>query len=53
MKLKKCKVGQLVKHKGLPYLFEIVTINAATVDIRSGSLATYMFVQPKYLKRLL
>lgn len=51
MKLKKCKAGQLVTHKDLPCIFMIVRVNAATVDIRSGSLATYMFIKPKYLKR--
>jgi hypothetical protein len=50
MKLKKCKVGQLVTLKGEGVVLEIVGINAATVNVKHYY-TTFMFVRPKLLKR--
>lgn len=50
MKLKKCKVGQLVTIKGYGLVvLEIVGINSATVNVKHYY-TTFMFVNPKRLK---
>jgi hypothetical protein len=50
MKLKNCKVGQLVTFKHEGGLLEIVGINSATVNVKHYY-TTFMFVRPKLLKR--
>lgn len=49
MKLKNCKVGQLVTYASC--VFEIVGINTATVNIKHYY-TTFMFVKPKLLKKV-
>jgi hypothetical protein len=49
MKMKNCKVGQLVTFKREGGILEIVGINSATVNVKHY-FVTYMFVRPKLLK---
>ncbi len=65
MKIKNCKAGDFVKTPDLDAIFEIVAVNKASVNIRGpknsqiGLLkgvvypdTTFMFVNPKYLRRV-